>query len=65
MVYGPPGTESMCQDNHLKSAVYSRVSAGAGLSPGKTPSHTQILSIPPKDCPRVRGEVYASLQELG
>lgn len=63
VVYGPPGTESMCQNNQLnrlKSTVYSRVSAGAGLSPGHTPSRTQVLSIPPKDSPRVRGEVYAS-----
>lgn len=65
VVYGPPGTESRCQNdpfNRVKSVVYSRISAGAGLSPGHTPSSTQVLSIPPKDSPRVRGEVYTPVR---
>lgn len=44
----------------MKSVVYSRVSASVGLSSGHTPSRTQILSIPPKDTPRIMEEVYAT-----
>ena len=68
---GPPGTEpvlsagfsSMTRYDKNKSVVYSRVSAGAGLLSGHTPSRVQLLSIPPKDSPHVRGEVYAVIDQ--
>lgn len=47
----------------MKSIVYSRVSSSACLSSGHTPSHTQVLSVPSKDIPRVRAEVYATLSD--
>ena len=67
VVYGPPGMEchtpprlSKGRFDAMKSVVYSRVSTSVGLSSGHTPSHAQILSIPPKDTPRVMEEVYAT-----
>lgn len=48
----------------MHSVVYSRISSGASLSSGHTPSRTQLLSIPSKDIPLVRAEVYATLAPL-
>lgn len=60
VVCGPSGTESVRFDG--KSAFYSRISSCASLSSGHTPNHAQVLSIPSKDTPRIRAEVYANLQ---
>lgn len=68
VVRGPPGTEPVLVDNTYfkgryddqESVVYSRISSGAGLSHGHTPSPSQVLSIPSKEIPRPRAEVYAT-----
>ncbi len=66
VLYGPPGTHQrdapeFSQFNIANSLVYSRISSVASLSCGRTPSHTQLLSIPSKDFPCVRAEVYATV----
>ncbi len=70
VVRGPPGTEPVMVNNtpfkgrydDNESVVYSRISSssGAGLSNGHTPSPSQVLSIPSKDIPKLRAEVYAT-----
>lgn len=68
VVRGPPGTEPVMVDNKpfkgryddMESVVYSRISSGASLSTGHTPSPAQVLSIPCKDFPQLRAEVYAT-----
>ena len=67
VVKGPPGTEpgraNSPDKDHFKSTksmVYSRMSLGASLSLDHTPSFTQVQSIPSKDIPLVKTEVYAT-----
>ena len=70
-VVGPPGTEPGTEPGManspdkgrfdiMKSVVYSRMSSGAGLSLNHTPSLAQVQSIPSKDIPLVKAEVYAT-----
>lgn len=68
VIYSPGSQQTRHHSDHITGrynrrmpAVYSRVSAGMGLGPGHTPSHTQLMSIPLKDSPRVPAEVFASV----
>ncbi len=64
IVCGPPGTESIpnlsdARFDDLESIVYSRTSLGVRHLAGRAPNYKQVLSIPPKDTPPIRAEVYA------
>ena len=63
-VCGPPGTEfiddvSKARFDELQSIVYSRTSSGVTILPCRAPSQIEVRSIPPKDTPPLRVEVYA------
>ena len=63
VVCGPYGTEpipdiSKARYDDNESLVYSRISLALSPLVGYPPSRNQVQSIPPKDTPRVRAEVY-------